>query len=158
MPDGAKLTQRRKDSPNGAEHYHVTDRYPFRVRALIDGTAVASSRNVLILKEVGGSLYNPAFYFPLGEVDLARFEREDGYTTTCPIKGEASYWRYAGPPRLERVAWSYDEPLEYSRMIAGHLGFDQRYVTLELAPPDAADTWVTTLSIRAPDLYSKDTE
>ena len=135
MPNIAELTQRRKDSPNGAGHYHIAERYPYRVRALIDGAVVASSNNVVILKEVGTSVYNPAFYFPSDDVDLSRFEREVGYSTTCPIKGEASYWRYVGAPQpVERVAWSYETPLEYSHMIAGYLGFDQGHVTLEIAP------------------------
>ena len=53
MPDLADLTSRRKASPHGAGHYHVTERYPYRVRARIDGTVVASSNQVMILKEVG---------------------------------------------------------------------------------------------------------
>ena len=134
MADATTLTTRRKESPNGAGHYHITDRYPFRVRALIDGVEVASSDQVMILKEVGGSVYNPAFYFPPGDVDLSTFEREAGFTTECPIKGTASYWRYTGPTPIERVAWSYDTPLAYSQVIAGHLGFDQRKVTLEISP------------------------
>ena len=87
MADVSALTQRRKDSPNGAGHYHVTDRYPYHVRVLIDGQEVASSSDVKILKEVGKSLYNPSFYFPPGDVDLTHLEREEGYTTSCPIKG-----------------------------------------------------------------------
>jgi len=134
MADVAKLTGRRKESPNGAGHYHITDRYPFRVRALVGGVEVANSDQVLILKEVGGSVYNPAFYFPPGDVDLSKLEREPGFTTECPIKGTASYWRYAGPAPIERLAWSYDTPLAYSQMIAGHLAFDQRHVTLEISP------------------------
>ena len=134
MADATTLTTRRKESPNGAGHYHITDRYPFRVRALIDGVEVANSDQVMILKEVGGSVYNPAFYFPPGDVDRSTLEREAGFTTECPIKGTASYWRYTGATPIERVAWSYDTPLAYSQMIAGHLGFDQRKVTLEISP------------------------
>ncbi len=134
MADVSALTQRRKDSPNGAGHYHVTDRYPYHVRVLIDGQEVASSSDVKILKEVGKSLYNPSFYFPPGDVDLTHLEREEGYTTSCPIKGDASYWRFLGSGSpMERAAWSYETPLEYSNMIAGHLGFDQRIATLEIS-------------------------
>ena len=135
MADVAELTKRRKDSPNGAGHYHITEPYPYRVRALIDGTVVASSNNAVILKEVGKSVYNPAFYFPRSDVDLGRFQLEEGHSTHCPIKGDASYWRYLGQPQpIERAAWSYEAPLEYSHMIAGHLGFDQRLVALEISP------------------------
>ena len=135
MTDLADLTSRRKASPNGAGHYHVTERYPYQVRARIDGTVVASSNQVMILKEVGASVYNPAFYFPPGDVELGRFQREESFSTRCPIKGDAAYWRYVGGAQpLERVAWSYEVPLEYSGMIARHLSFDQRHVTLEIAP------------------------
>ena len=138
MTDLSDLTSRRKASPHGAGHYHVTERYPYRVRARIDGTVVASSNQVMILKEVGASVYNPAFYFPPGDVELGRFQREEGFSTRCPIKGDAAYWRYVGGAQpLERVAWSYEAPLEYSGMIARHLSFDQRHVTLEIAPAPA---------------------
>ena len=137
MNDVAELTTRRRDSPNGAGHYHVADSYPYQVRAIIEGVVVASSRHTVILKEVGKSVYHPAFYFPPGDVDLSHFQLEEGYSTHCPIKGEASYWRYLGPPRVrERAAWSYEASLDYSHMIAGHLGFDQRLVTLEISPID----------------------
>ena len=134
MADTTILTTRRRESPNGAGHYHVTDRYPFRVRALVGGVEVANSDQVMILKEVGGSVYNPAFYFPPDDVDLSKLEREASYATECPIKGTASYWRYPGPAPVERIAWSYDAPLPYSQMIQGHLAFDQRKVTLEISP------------------------
>lgn len=135
MADVADLTQRRKDSPNGAGHYHITDRYPFRVRILIGGVEVASSENAMILKEVGKSVYNPSFYIPASDVSLEHLEREAGYTTHCPIKGEASYWRHTGGGQpIERAAWSYEDPLEYSAMLAGHLGFDQRFATVEISP------------------------
>lgn len=137
MADVAELTRRRKESPNGAGHYHVADRYPYRVRALIDGVVVASSEAAMILKEVGASVYNPSFYFPAGDVELDHFQLEDGYTTRCPIKGDASYWHFTGPSgSIERAAWSYEEPVEYSQMIAGHVGFDQRFATLEISPVD----------------------
>jgi uncharacterized protein (DUF427 family) len=139
MADVFELTKRRKDSPNGAGHYHVAEVYPYRVRALIDGTVVALSDQVVILKEVGSSVYHPVFYFPPGDVERSLFQLENGYSTDCPIKGAASYWRYLGPPqRIERTAWSYEAPLDYSHMIAGHLGFDQRRVTLEIAPREQA--------------------
>ena len=135
MSDNNVLLQRRKESPNGAGHYHLAEAYPYRLRARIGDTEIADTTNAVILKEVGKSLYNPSFYIPAEDVDLSAFEREEGFTTACPIKGDASYWTYTGgADPVARIAWSYDEPLEYSAAIAGHLGFDQRYVTLEIAP------------------------
>lgn len=133
MADGSVLLERRKESPAGAGHYHVTDTYPHRVDVRIGGRNVASSRAAKVLKEAGRSLYDPSFYLPAEDVALELFEREEGFTTHCPVKGEASYWRYVGGPQpIERAAWSYEEPLPYSGVIAGHLGFDQRFATLVL--------------------------
>ena len=132
----AALLQRRRSSPNGAGHYHLAERYPYRVRVRIGETEVASTGNAIILKEVGASLYNPSFYIPREDVDLTLLRREEDYHTHCPIKGEASYWAFADPggQTIERAAWSYDDPLDYSAMIGGHLGFDQRVATLEISP------------------------
>lgn len=131
----ADLVARRKESPAGAGHYHVTTPYPYRVRASIGGHVVADSSAVMVLKEAGRTLYDPSFYFPPNDVDFDVLERDADHITRCPIKGEASYWHLvAGDDRVERAGWSYDEPLEYSGMIAGHVGFDQRFATLEIFP------------------------
>lgn len=132
------MTQRRKDSPHSAGHYHIADVYPYRLRISIAGTEVAVTTNAIILKEVGKSVYNPSFYIPREDVKVEYFRREDGYTTMCPIKGDASYLAFIGnPSTIERAAWSYETPLDYSSMIAGHIGFDQRYATIEISPVDA---------------------
>jgi uncharacterized protein (DUF427 family) len=129
------LLERRKASPAGAGHYHLADPYPYEMRITIAGHEVARSTRALVLKEVGKSLYNPTFYVPAADVDLELFEREVGYTTHCPIKGDASYWRFRGSgDGIERAAWSYDAPVDYSEMIAGHFGFDQRFATIEISP------------------------
>ncbi len=131
------LIERRKTSPAGAGHYHVADLYPYKVRVQIRGRTVAETTQAIVLKEVGKSVYHPSFYVPAEDVDGTAFEKEAGFSTHCPIKGEASYWRYTGDEDgIERAAWSYDAPLEYSAMIAGHLGFDQRYATIEISPVD----------------------
>ena len=130
-----QMMQRRKDSPNGAGHYHLADPYPFQIRVLIGGREVASTRDAIILKEVGTSLYNPTFYIPPGDVQLQLFRREPDFTTQCPIKGAASYWAFVGSGApVQRAAWSYETPLDYSKMIAKHLGFDQRFATIEISP------------------------
>jgi len=129
------FTQRRRESPNGAGHYHISDLYKNRVSVLIKGVEVASSCSAVILKEVGTSVYNPVFYFPKKDVKLEMFEAVDDYSTVCPIKGRASYWNYTGgAERIDKAAWSYESPIEYSGMIEGHLGFDQRFVTIQIDP------------------------
>lgn len=85
------------------------------------------------MKEVGRSVYNPSFYIPMHDTRMEMFEKEEGFTTACPIKGEASYFHYvAGDHRIERAAWAYEDPLPYSDMLKRHIGFDQRWATIEL--------------------------
>ncbi len=130
-----ELVERRKASPHGAGHYHLADPYPYEMRISIAGQQVARSTRAIVLKEVGKSLYNPSFYVPAADVALGLFEREAGYSTYCPIKGEASYWHFRGSSGgIDRAAWSYEAPMDYSEMIAGHFGFDQRFATIEISP------------------------
>ena len=134
-PSIVTLTQRRRDSPNGAGHFHVADPYHYRISVRIDGVEVAASTDTIILKEVGKSLYNPSFYFPRKDVNVDLLRRVDGYSTYCPIKGQASYWDFvADGITIEKAMWSYDQPLHYSEMISGHFGFDQRFATIEISP------------------------
>ncbi len=129
------LLERRKESPSGAGHYHVVSHYPYRIRVSISGRTVADTERAIVLKEVGTSVYDPAFYIPSEDVKSDLLEREDGFTTHCPIKGDASYWTFKGADEaISRAAWSYDKPLDYSSAIAGHLGFDQRFATIEISP------------------------
>jgi len=129
------FVKRRKESPHGAGHYHITDLYPRRVRVSIAGIEVASSNRVEILKEVGTSVYNPVFYFPKNDVNLGLFEEVKDYSTFCPIKGDATYWNFNNrEEQIEKAAWSYESPLEYSEAISGYLGFDQRFATITIDP------------------------
>jgi len=125
------FTQRRKDSPGGAGHYHVADRFGQRMSVTIAGREVASSDRVIILKEVGTSVYNPVFFFPREDVQMDLFEKVPNLRTHCPIKGDASYWSFvADGQSIENAVWSYENPLPYSNMIAGYLGFDPRFASL----------------------------
>jgi len=93
---------------------------PRRVEVLVDGTVVASSTRSLVLDETG---LPPRYYLPRDDV---RFEYLEATPTetVCPFKGQASYWSVTtteGPHR--DVVWSYEEPLESVRAIAGRLCF-----------------------------------
>ena len=121
-------------------HYHQLDESGRRVRVLRDGRVLADSTRTVLLKEVGKRVYDPVFYFPHEDVDRASLVGS-ATRTTCPIKGEAGYWSLPHRDGLVvDAAWAYQEPIEYSRAIAGRIAFDPRYVTLELGPiPSAAD-------------------
>jgi uncharacterized protein (DUF427 family) len=91
-----------------------------RVRAVLGGRTVVDSRRVLILFEKG---HLPVYYFPLEDVDADLLEPSERHTT-CPRKGEASYWSVrAGDRVAEDVAWRYPEPIDDCPDISGHVAF-----------------------------------
>ena len=89
-----------------------------RVRAMLGGQTVVDSRRTLILFEKG---HLPVYYFPLDDVRrdlLAETERH----TTCPRKGEATYYTVRGGDRVaENAAWRYPEPIDDCPDISGHV-------------------------------------
>lgn len=62
-------------------------------------------------------------YFPLGAVHQEYLKASDHHTT-CPWKGEASYYHLevAGETN-ENAAWTYPDPKEAARQIKDHVAF-----------------------------------
>jgi uncharacterized protein (DUF427 family) len=93
-----------------------------------DGAVLGESRNALELRE--GS-YPPVIYFPREDVAMAMAERSPR-RSTCPWKGEASYYSLVTESgTLRDVAWSYEAPKAGVEAIAGHLAFYPDRVTIE---------------------------
>jgi len=92
------------------------------------GAILAETRAALELRE--GTL-PPVVYFPRQDVGMAFMDRSDK-VTTCPWKGEASYFHLAAKSgRIENAAWSYETPIEDVAAIAGFLAFDPARATVE---------------------------
>ena len=93
-----------------------------------DGVLV-ESRAALELRETGRE---PVVYFPRSDVAMALLEKT-ATVTTCPDKGEATHYAYAGASaRIEDVAWSYENPgTEAAQPIAGHVAFYPEKLTVE---------------------------
>lgn len=106
-----------------AGHRVVAVRSNQQVRVEIDGRLVSSSSRPVLVYETGLPV---RYYLPPEDVDLTLFQPTDTHTT-CPYKGEASYWSFHGGngPETVRadVAWSYLEPLPSVADIKGHLSF-----------------------------------
>ena len=91
-----------------------------RVRMIHGGVTMADTQAGLTLSETG---LPDVFYFPRGDVNMARLERST-HTTHCPFKGDAAYFHlHAEDGVIENAVWSYEEPLEAAMQIKGYLAF-----------------------------------
>lgn len=62
-------------------------------------------------------------YFPLGAVNQ-EYLKESDHHTTCPWKGEASYYHLeVDGATNENAAWYYPEPKDAARQIKDHVAF-----------------------------------
>lgn len=62
-------------------------------------------------------------YFPPDSLRREHFQ-ESSHHTTCPWKGEASYYSIvAGGETNENAAWTYPEPKEAASQIKDHVAF-----------------------------------
>jgi uncharacterized protein (DUF427 family) len=93
------------------------------------GDAVlGESRTALELAE---GRYPPVIYFPRADIAMALLDRSDR-RSTCPWKGEASYYSIVtSAGTIADAAWSYEHPLPAMAQIAGHLAFYPDKVTIE---------------------------
>ena len=93
------------------------------------GAVIAESSNALELMEDG---YDSVIYFPRKDIAMALLDAND-HRTTCPHKGEASYFDVVGTNRtVKQAGWSYEDPQEDVAAIAGHIAFFQaEYVKVE---------------------------
>jgi uncharacterized protein (DUF427 family) len=93
---------------------------PHRVRVMLGGFIVAETTRSLALRE--GSR-PPVLYIPREDARMDLLDRT-ATRTTCPHKGEASYFRAtAGGLERNDAAWSYETPKAGLEAIAGHLAF-----------------------------------
>jgi uncharacterized protein (DUF427 family) len=83
------------------------------------GEVIADSTNTVCLRE--GS-YPPVYYVPREDVRMDRLVRTT-HATTCPLKGQASYYTLTGAAKAENAVWSYEAPFDDVADIRGHLAF-----------------------------------
>jgi len=101
---------------------HTITTEPVRgvVTAVFGGQTVAQSRNALLLRETGLA---PVTYFPVEDVNMDLLHPTD-FQTTCPFKGQASYWGVdVGWRSAENIAWAYEDPLPEREDIKGRIAF-----------------------------------
>lgn len=92
------------------------------------GAVLGESRNALELAEGD---YPTVIYFPREDLAMAMLDQTDT-KTTCPHKGEATYYSIQTKSTvIEDAAWSYETPKAGLEAIAGHLAFYTNKVTVE---------------------------
>src|SRR5919202_438615 len=83
---GEKSFNFQVQAPRG--HVLYFEDTPRRVRVMLGGEAIADSKRAKLLHESG---HLPVYYFPKEDIRMYLLQ-ESEYTTSCPFKGEASYW------------------------------------------------------------------
>jgi uncharacterized protein (DUF427 family) len=112
----------------GPDHPITITSNPGRVRVSRDETVVAETAQALTLKEAN---YPPVQYIPRADADRTLLTRSD-HVTHCPYKGDASYFNIKiGDRLIENAIWSYEEPFDAVKAIAGRLAFYPDKVTIE---------------------------
>jgi uncharacterized protein (DUF427 family) len=110
-----------------------TDRH---VEIWLGGEKLASSGRAVVLQETG---LPDRYYLPADDV-RTELLRPTSSRTTCPFKGEASYWSAeVGGAVHEDVVWSYPDPIPAAAGIAGLLCFwTERGAELLVGSPQPA--------------------
>ena len=103
-----------------------------QVRVLFDQHPLATSDRALSLKEAD---YPVVQYLPREDIEIGYFSKTERHTT-CPYKGEASYYTvfYDGQ-LLENAAWSYEEPYPAMEAIRGMIAFYPDKFLIDVGQP-----------------------
>ncbi|HVY32908.1 MAG TPA: DUF427 domain-containing protein [Caulobacteraceae bacterium] len=91
-----------------------------RVRATFGGRLIADTRRALTVLETD---CRPVLYFPRADVEMGCLTRTD-HRTSCPYKGEASYFTVAVDGQaVDNAVWSYEAPIPAVLALKGYLAF-----------------------------------
>ena len=120
-----------------------------RIRAVVDGRALAESVRALRVLETAGP---PVYYVPPEDVAMVVL-RPTTRHTICEWKGEASYYDYiSGDREIRSIAWTYLDPKPGYEAIRGYVAFyagrvDEAWMGDERATPQPGrfyGGWVTS--------------
>jgi len=93
------------------------------MKAIFANTTIAESKNTVIVE---GN-----HYFPEEDVHMEYFKHSN-LKTTCPWKGESSYYNVeVGDQKSVNAAWVYVEPKKEAAHIKGHIAFSNSVNVIE---------------------------
>jgi uncharacterized protein (DUF427 family) len=99
------------------------------VEVAVGGETVADSEHPVLLEETG---LPTRYYLPRQEV-RTELLRPTSTETTCPFKGQASYWSVeVGGEVHDDIVWSYESPIPQAEGVAGLLCFFNERVDLTI--------------------------
>src|SRR5437879_3568673 len=97
------------------------------VEVAVGGVKVAESDRPVLLDETG---LPTRYYLPREDV-RTELLRPTSRETTCPFKGQASYWSVeVGGEVHDDLVWSYESPIPDAEGIAGLMSFYNERVEL----------------------------
>jgi uncharacterized protein (DUF427 family) len=95
----------------------------------VGGETVAESHHPVLLEETG---LPTRYYLPRQDV-RTELLRPTSTETTCPFKGQASYWSVeVGGNLHDDIVWSYESPIPQAEGVAGLLCFFNERVDLTI--------------------------
>jgi uncharacterized protein (DUF427 family) len=100
------------------------------VEVRVGGVLLAATDHPLLLDETG---LPTRFYLPRDDVRMDLL-RPTTFHTTCPFKGEASYWSVdVGGVTHDGIVWAYETPIPAATDITGFLSFypDRAEITVD---------------------------
>ncbi len=93
---------------------------PARVRVELGGQVVAETTHAKIMRE---GTYPPVYYVPRADVCAELLAKTD-HASTCPYKGQASYYTITAGGRVaENAIWSYETPYDECAAIKEYMAF-----------------------------------
>lgn len=93
------------------------------MKAVMNGAIIAESDNTIIIEN--------NHYFPPDSIKQ-EFLKESVRRSTCPWKGEAHYYDVVVNGKESKdSAWTYPEPKDAAKEIAGHVAFWRRVEIVE---------------------------
>jgi uncharacterized protein (DUF427 family) len=104
-----------------------------RVEVRVDGCLLAATDKAFKLDETG---LPTRYYLPRDDVRMDLL-RSTTFHTTCPFKGEASYWSVdINEATYDGIVWSYETPTAQAAQVKSMLSFypDRTEVTIDGQP------------------------